>query len=318
MPVAVDVVGRAVEDEVSVADVLAGVDEGRLAAAGPDLMADEDAPRDDGVVLASPDFAFEALVLVVAVPGLVAALGEAAAGLAPPTTGGVPAGVAGADPDAPPATAGLADDDADAPLVAAATAGVLASSFVGGVDAADEAGAGFASPGLEGADAAALDAAGDVAPARSADAELVCCAVVVAGVPVPPPDFAAVCASIFAFLSSSVTVFFSALRSIVCPRVCFGFDRRGRLVIAFAPFLLAPARGIARSAHRTQSRRIGPSFVRAAQASSRPNDQSRLVDAFEKRSKPGIGRNYRIAAKRGRQRPGDSQRQSENGGHRLE
>lgn len=50
MPVAVDVVGRAVEDEVGVADVLAGVDEGRLAAAGPDLMADGDAPRDDGVV----------------------------------------------------------------------------------------------------------------------------------------------------------------------------------------------------------------------------------------------------------------------------
>ncbi len=237
VPGAVEAVGRAGAVEVGVADVLAGVDEGRLAAAGPGLMADEGAAGDEGVVLASPGFAFEAFVLVAAMPGLVAALGEATGGFPPPTTGGDPAGVAGTDPGAPLATAGLADDDASAPPVAAPA---LTSSFVDGVDAADALGAGFASLGLDGAEAASLDTTGDVAPARSADAGTVGCAVVVAGVLVPPPDVATVCASVFVVLSPSVTVFFSALRSIVCPRVCFGFDRRGRLVIAFAPFLLAP------------------------------------------------------------------------------
>ena len=232
VPVAVDAVGRAVEVEVEVgvADVLAGVDEGRLAAAGPDLMADEGAAGDEGVALVSPGLAIEALVLAVATPGLVAALGKATAGFPPPTTGGDPAGVAGTDPGAPLATAGLA---ASAPPVVAPA---LTSSFVDGVDAAEAPGAGFASPGLEGAEAAALD----VAPARSADAGTAGCAGAVPGAPVPPPGFAANCASVLVFLSPSVTVFFSALRSIVCPRVCFGFDRRGRLVIAFAPFLLAP------------------------------------------------------------------------------
>ncbi|WP_206454649.1 hypothetical protein [Aurantimonas marina] len=268
------------------------------AVAGPDLMADEGVVADEGVALASVGLTLEPLA--VAEPGLLAALGDAAAAEPLPTTGAVPIGVAGTDPGAPLAVVGFAVDDADAPPVAAAAAGAWASSFAGGVgtvtpgadDAApvgaDEAGFVVSGEALDTSFALALDTVVAPAPAVTAGVGVACGAATSLGAPAPPSGFAAACAPVSVVLSPSVTVFFSALRSIVCPRVCFGFDRRGRLVIAFAPFLLALARGFARFAHRTQSRRIGPSFVRAAQASSRPNDQSRLVDAFEKRSKPGI------------------------------
>ncbi|MCP3056583.1 hypothetical protein [Aurantimonas marianensis] len=273
-PGAADADDRAAAAEAGVGVGLVGVDEGRLAAVDPDLTAAVVAAAGEGDGLASPGLAFKALALVMEDAGLAAAP-DGAAGLPPVTTGGVPAGVAGTDPGPLSAAAGFVDDAATAPPVAAA----LALSLPDGVDAADGAGAGFTSPGLGGAEAeapagrpasageaafapsgvilaasfaAAPAAAGEAAPARSADARLAGCDAVPAGAPASA-GFAALCASVLAFLSPSVTVFFSAFRSIVCPRVCFGFDRRGRLVIAFAPFLLARAHGIAGSARRTQS-----------------------------------------------------------------
>ncbi|MEF2552234.1 hypothetical protein VQ042_12795 [Aurantimonas sp. A2-1-M11] len=70
-----------------------------------------------------------------------------------------------------------------------------------------------------------------------------------------------------AFLSLSVTgLFFSALRSIVWPRVLVGRVRRGRLVIASAPFSPGSAGISAGCPHRTHSRYS--SFIPMGRAST--------------------------------------------------
>lgn len=179
----------------------------------------------------SPLFSFEGLAAALASPALDGAVAEAAAAL------GFDAAVAAAeDAGAAPAAGGFeADEEA---------------ADDGGADAAgfDEAGAGDAGVGEAAAPFTGACAVG--------------CAAAVA---VLLSGLAAGAAVVFS--PSLTVVFFSALRSIVWPRVFVGRDRRGRLVIASAPCSQS-GRRIAGSTRHRHSAFVHWSFIRAHGASA--------------------------------------------------
>ena len=158
------------------------------------------------------------LAAALAIPAFEGALGEAAAGeTAVVDVAGVEAaGVETAGDDAAPAAAtGFVALAEDAPELAAADEAPAPGVEAAGVgEAADD---GAAAPPFSGACALGRSAAASALASGLAS------------------GFAA---GVAVVLSPSLTVvFFSALRSIVWPRVFVGRDRRGRLVIASAPCL---------------------------------------------------------------------------------
>lgn len=82
---------------------------------------------------------------------------------------------------------------------------------------------------------------------------------------VGPAGLADAVAPVSSFFLSVTGSFFSALRSIVWPRVLLGLERRGRLVIETAPFSPGLA-GISVDFRTARIHAIRPSFARAAQA----------------------------------------------------
>ena len=83
---------------------------------------------------------------------------------------------------------------------------------------------------------------------------------------VGPAGLADAVAPVSSFFLSVTGSFFSALRSIVWPRVLLGLERRGRLVIETAPFSPGLAGISGRFPHRTHSRYS--SFIRTGRASA--------------------------------------------------
>ncbi|MDE0922045.1 hypothetical protein [Aurantimonas coralicida] len=83
---------------------------------------------------------------------------------------------------------------------------------------------------------------------------------------VGPAGLAEAVAPVSSFFLSVTGSFFSALRSIVWPRVLLGLERRGRLVIETAPFSPGLAGISGRFPHRTHSRYS--SFIRTGRASA--------------------------------------------------
>jgi hypothetical protein len=86
---------------------------------------------------------------------------------------------------------------------------------------------------------------------------------------VGPAGLAEAVAPVSSLFLSVTGSFFSALRSIVWPRVLLGLERRGRLVIETAPFSPGMAGISGRFPHRTHSRYS--SFIRTGRASAASN-----------------------------------------------
>jgi hypothetical protein len=86
---------------------------------------------------------------------------------------------------------------------------------------------------------------------------------------VGPAGLAEAVAPVSSLFLSVTGSFFSALRSIVWPRVLLGLERRGRLVIETAPFSPGLAGISGRFPHRTHSRYS--SFIRTGRASAASN-----------------------------------------------
>ena len=86
------------------------------------------------------------------------------------------------------------------------------------------------------------------------------------GASVGPAGLAEAVAPVSSLFLSVTGSFFSALRSIVWPRVLLGLERRGRLVIETAPFSPGLAGISGRFPHRTHSRYS--SFIRTGRASA--------------------------------------------------
>ncbi len=174
--------------------------------------------------------------------------------------------------------------DAVVAAVAAPAEPVLSDAFgsLAGLAAGDDvaAVAGFDGSALAAPDAVASPALGSLAPrlevyftslfavlADAVDAAPVFGAVLPSfDASVGPAGLADAVAPVSSFFLSVTGSFFSALRSIVWPRVLLGLERRGRLVIETAPFSPGLAGISGRFPHRTHSRYS--SFIRTGRASA--------------------------------------------------
>ncbi|MEO9788285.1 MAG: hypothetical protein ABJF67_11830 [Aurantimonas coralicida] len=236
-------------------------------------------------------------VVGVAVPLPVAGVAGFAAGPVAAGDGVVLDGLAGVAEDAG-AVAGLASLGS-APVAALADAGVAAvaapaepalseafgspAGLAAGDDVAPVAGfdgSALAEPVPAGPDAGASPALGSLAPRLevyftslfAVPADAVGAATVFGAVlpsfdaSVGPAGLAEAVAPVSSLFLSVTGSFFSALRSIVWPRVLLGLERRGRLVIEAAPFSPGLAGISGRFPHRTHSRYS--SFIRTGRASA--------------------------------------------------
>lgn len=177
-------------------------------------------------------------------------------------------------------------EEAGVAAVAAPAEPVLSEAFgsLAGLAAGDDVVAGFdgsalAAPVPAVPDAVASPILGSLAPRLevyftslfAVPAEAVDAAVFGAVLPsfdvsVGPAGLAEAVAPVSSLFLSVTGSFFSALRSIVWPRVLLGLERRGRLVIETAPFSPGLAGISGRFPHRTHSRYS--SFIRTGRASA--------------------------------------------------